>query len=88
MSPHLLPADAVLRRLRSVHAKAWDNSPFVLRQIDGVGEKSRLTSCRPVPGMLIRSSSPGVKALVDHGITSFAEMTSSDPARLEMLLGR
>ncbi|KAK4053120.1 ATP-dependent DNA helicase MER3 [Microbotryomycetes sp. JL201] len=29
-----------LELLRSVYAKAWDNSPFVLRQLERIGEKS------------------------------------------------
>lgn len=30
----------IFYRMRSIHAKAWDGSPFILRQIEGVGEKS------------------------------------------------
>lgn len=76
-------------RMRSVHAKAWDSSPFILRQIEGVGEKSKqLEDQLGARAHQLRLMVLGVKVLVDNGITTFTELSNSDPSRLEMLLGR
>lgn len=62
--------------------KAWDDTQLVLRQFDGVGEKS----------IKVRSSPHGpahvAQALSEKGVNSIADLRGSDPSRLELILNR
>ncbi|KAG7448168.1 P-loop containing nucleoside triphosphate hydrolase protein [Guyanagaster necrorhizus] len=58
--------------LRCLTAKAWEDRPVVLRQIESIGEKSF----------------PSRKVLAEHGITSIDILRQQDSLRLEALLNR
>ncbi|KAJ4475641.1 hypothetical protein J3R30DRAFT_3294677 [Lentinula aciculospora] len=61
-----------LELVRCFTAKAWEDRPVVLRQIESIGEKSYATRL----------------VLAEHGITSIPILRKQDTLRLETLLNR
>ncbi|KAJ3786903.1 hypothetical protein GGU10DRAFT_386257 [Lentinula aff. detonsa] len=64
-----------LELVRCFTAKAWEDRPVVLRQIEYVGEKSYVEGKQPI-------------VLAEHGITSIPILRKQDTLRLETLLNR
>ncbi|KZS90015.1 P-loop containing nucleoside triphosphate hydrolase protein [Sistotremastrum niveocremeum HHB9708] len=65
--------------LRSLNAKAWEDRPIVLRQLDKLGEKSYL---------FIDMLSRLAVVLASHGITSIPILRAQNAVRLGNLLNR
>ncbi|KAL4067802.1 DEAD-domain-containing protein [Scleroderma citrinum] len=64
-----------LELTRCLHAKAWEDHPLVLRQIEHIGEKSLTNSnCNEV--------------LAEHGINSIQKLVQTSSSRIEELLNR
>lgn len=70
-------------RSRSLSARAWDNSPNVLRQLDGVGEKSIKLLSEKGATEQPRSFTPLTERAT--GIDSLAAIASANPRRLELV---
>ncbi|ETW86191.1 hypothetical protein HETIRDRAFT_235038, partial [Heterobasidion irregulare TC 32-1] len=68
-----------LELLRSLEGKCWEDRPFVLRQIDKIGEKS-------IRVWTFISALYAV--LAEHGITTFDSLRKQSPLRLDALLNR
>ncbi|TFK54660.1 hypothetical protein OE88DRAFT_1731974 [Heliocybe sulcata] len=67
-------------------AKAWEDRPVVLRQIEQIGDKSIKVS---IPIHAFWSSGVEVeKVLAERGITSLDALRKQDPLRIETLLNR
>ncbi|EIW84852.1 DEAD-domain-containing protein [Coniophora puteana RWD-64-598 SS2] len=67
-----------LELVRCLNAKAWEDRPIVLRQIEHIGEKS-LTNPR---------SHERSQVLAEHGISSVEKLASQTAHKIEMLLNR
>ncbi|BGP14081.1 ATP-dependent DNA helicase MER3 [Rhodosporidiobolus nylandii] len=63
---------AALELLRSLNGHCWDSSSFVLRQLDGIGEKSYKARA----------------ALIEADIKSIEDVRQAEPDRLEIILSR
>ncbi|KAI6127699.1 hypothetical protein EV401DRAFT_1854086 [Pisolithus croceorrhizus] len=70
-----------LELARCLHAKAWEDHPLVLRQIEHIGEKS----CVSMPTIVLYLN-PHV--LAEHGISSIQKLAEIPPFRIEELLNR
>ncbi|KAJ4493398.1 hypothetical protein C8R41DRAFT_764528 [Lentinula lateritia] len=68
-----------LELVRCSTAKAWEDRPVVLRQIESIGEKSLKASGQ---------TSSARQVLAEHGITSIPILRKQDTLRLETLLNR
>ncbi|KAH7911400.1 hypothetical protein BJ138DRAFT_1238398 [Hygrophoropsis aurantiaca] len=66
-----------LMLVRSLHAKAWDDRPIMLKQIENIGDKS-----------LLNVISVKFQILAEHSITTFTKLLKQDPHRIETLLNR
>ncbi|KAH7923546.1 P-loop containing nucleoside triphosphate hydrolase protein, partial [Leucogyrophana mollusca] len=66
-----------LALVRSLYAKAWDDRPIVLRQVEHIGEKSS-----NAPPFYLKP------ILAEHNITTFDQLLKQDTFRIETLLGR
>ncbi|RUS21409.1 Sec63 Brl domain-containing protein [Endogone sp. FLAS-F59071] len=85
---------------RSLRAKVWENSPLILRQLEGIGKMILIISLlRKLIGVIIqlmycfiacdiaRLSGPSTaKLLAAASITTFHKLEDTDPGRIELLL--
>ncbi|KAG9310669.1 DEAD-domain-containing protein [Chiua virens] len=62
-----------LQVVRCFSAKAWEDKPLVLRQIEHIGEKSRVYQ---------------VKVLAENGVGTIQKLLQTSPLRIEQLLNR
>ncbi|KAG6851272.1 hypothetical protein H0H93_011708 [Arthromyces matolae] len=71
-----------LELLRCLAAKAWEDRPVVLRQLEQIGEKSYAS--RVIPDLIEFTQ----QVLAEHGIVSFPHLLKQDALRIETLLNR
>ncbi|KAJ3551777.1 hypothetical protein NM688_g4511 [Phlebia brevispora] len=76
--------------MRCLSAKAWEDRPLVLRQIENVGEKSYVISPFHSANNAQDGFGKGSRHVASsiHGIISFAALAKQDPMRIEVLLNR
>ena len=75
---------------KSFNQRLWENSPFLLKQLPGIGMvtakvKGSLLSQRKKYFYLVLKK---FQALLSGGISSFETMAEADPRKIEMLTGR
>ncbi|KIK58337.1 hypothetical protein GYMLUDRAFT_246354 [Collybiopsis luxurians FD-317 M1] len=71
------PLKHALELARCFQAKAWEDRPVVLRQIESIGEKSLKARLNCL-----------LAVLAENGITTIADLRTQDSWQLEMLLNR
>ncbi|KAJ6490475.1 hypothetical protein DFH09DRAFT_1003499 [Mycena vulgaris] len=75
-----------LELVRCLTAKAWEDRPVVLRQIESIGEKSLKVHLLWV--IVFSLSKPVLQVLAENGITSIALLRKQETYRIETLLNR